>query len=153
MLLVQGHQRVKKISRHLCPTLYIHTVWPEKSATWNTCPCSWWSRTCYEDNFLLEITNGNWNMVFCPVMSFFMAYFTRNMDKCSRLHSFPVTRYTPFNTSAQKTELAHESKPHILPRVKGGREEDSGAYFWVVGWLAVPFGSAQMRANVYRTCI
>ncbi len=26
-----------------------------------------------EDNFMLEITNGNWNMVFCPVMSFFMA--------------------------------------------------------------------------------
>ncbi len=23
-----------------------------------------------------------------------MSYFTRNMDKCSRLHSFPVTRYT-----------------------------------------------------------
>ena len=22
---------------------------------------------------MLEITNGNWNMVFCPVMSFFMA--------------------------------------------------------------------------------
>ncbi len=22
-----------------------------------------------------------------------MSYFTRNMDKCSRLHSFPVTRY------------------------------------------------------------
>ncbi len=25
----------------------IYTVWPEKSATWNTCPCSWGSRTCY----------------------------------------------------------------------------------------------------------
>ncbi len=23
-----------------------------------------------------------------------MSYFTRYMDKCSRLHSFPVTRYT-----------------------------------------------------------
>ncbi len=23
-----------------------------------------------------------------------MSYFTRNMDKCSRLHSFPVTRYS-----------------------------------------------------------
>ncbi len=22
---------------------------------------------------MLEITNGNWNMVFCPVVSFFMA--------------------------------------------------------------------------------
>ncbi len=22
---------------------------------------------------MLQITNGNWNMVFCPVMSFFMA--------------------------------------------------------------------------------
>ncbi len=22
---------------------------------------------------MLKITNGNWNMVFCPVMSFFMA--------------------------------------------------------------------------------
>ncbi len=28
---------------------------------------------CYEDNFMLEITKGNWNMVFCPAMSFFMA--------------------------------------------------------------------------------
>ncbi len=51
----------------------IYTVWPEKSATWNTCPCSWWSRTCYEDNFMLDITNDNWNIVFCPVISFFMA--------------------------------------------------------------------------------
>ncbi len=68
-----------------------------------------------------------------------------------RSHAAPIL--DPFNTSAQKTELAHESKPHILPRVKGEREEDSGAYFWVVGWLAVPLGSAQMRANVYRTCI
>ncbi len=25
-----------------------------------------------------------------------MSYFTRNMDKCSRLHSFPVTRYVSF---------------------------------------------------------
>ncbi len=51
----------------------LYTVWPEKSATWDTCPCSWWSRTCYENNFMLEITKGNWNMVFCPAMSFFMA--------------------------------------------------------------------------------
>ncbi len=27
-----------------------------------------------------------------------MSYFTRNMDKCSRLHSFPVTRYVYYHS-------------------------------------------------------
>ncbi len=38
-----------------------------------------------------------------------MSYFTRNMDKCSRLHSFPVTRYTPH--TRPKSYYPHRKPP------------------------------------------
>ncbi len=44
-----------------------------------------------------------------------MSYFTRNMDKCSRLHSFPVTRYISTRTHLHKMYYLESSSTFAAP--------------------------------------
>ncbi len=43
-----------------------------------------------------------------------MSYFTRNMDKCSRLHFFPVTRYSVRVFFSEK-KVSTSFLPHLQP--------------------------------------
>ncbi len=44
-----------------------------------------------------------------------MSYFTRYMDKCSRLHSFPVTRYIPSPNNNNKNNINNNNWDHTCP--------------------------------------
>ncbi len=66
-----------------------------------------------------------------------MSYFTRYMDKCSRLHSFPVTRYKFFHAAMHLPFHSDIQGPANIPGVllnivvvhfgPGGREEQEPA--------------------------